>query len=216
MTFSEISSENVNRALPRAHDSKPSDTTNTTDIALDIKMDRHQFFERELRMARRRFKAEMPDNMRRNGSKLKMAVKNNIQRLNLARLINELEQDQNYADHLEECNKELKEEQARQEMKREAEALCLETINQHLIQFIHEHPTSSYEDWIEELHPENVHNNEIDHRFYVENSDHRKLWNDYLLGVRNYVASKALRQGLHGIEVIAKGFHVHDDAESIS
>jgi hypothetical protein len=40
----------------------------------------------------------------------------------------------------------------------------------------------SYEDWIAELHPDNYRadNGTIDARFYVPNSDHRLLWNEYV------------------------------------
>ena len=57
-----------------------------------------------------------------------------------------------------------------------------------MLDFLREHPDASYNEWIEDLHPENAHtgilleglSKTIDHRFYVEESDHRILWNENL------------------------------------
>ena len=46
----------------------------------------------------------------------------------------------------------------------------------------------TYEQWIEAIHPENTHDGqliaglgkEIDERFYIEESDHRRLWNEHV------------------------------------
>jgi hypothetical protein len=49
-----------------------------------------------------------------------------------------------------------------------------------LEQFLQQRATGSYEEWIAELHPENVrHNGEqtFDQRFYIEESDHLRQWN---------------------------------------
>ena len=81
-------------------------------------------------------------------------------------------------------------------LKQEAYQACLDAIREHLTVFLQETPDSSYEEWIEELHPENakstrnlIRGKSIDHRFYVEDSDHRQLWNSNLgdEGQRNYV-----------------------------
>jgi hypothetical protein len=85
----------------------------------------------------------------------------------------------------------LEEKQELEEMmriKREAEESCLVATKDHLLVFLREHPNATYSDWIEDLHPENAHagtlleglSKTIDHRFYVEESDHRRLWNDNL------------------------------------
>jgi len=74
-------------------------------------------------------------------------------------------------------------------MKREAEESCLNATVEHLVGFIQEHPRATYHQWIEEFHPENAHDGAlleglgktIDHRFFVEESDHRRMWNDHLL-----------------------------------
>jgi len=76
-------------------------------------------------------------------------------------------------------------------IKQEAEALCMNKIKDHLDLFLHHNPNCSYEEWIEDLHPENAHEGKllqglgkiIDHRFYVEDSDHRRLWNDHAAAV---------------------------------
>jgi len=69
-------------------------------------------------------------------------------------------------------------------MCREAIAACMRCILEHLSGFLKELPNSTYEQWILKLHPDNAndkhHSNiaKIDHRFYVEESDHRLIWNE--------------------------------------
>ncbi|KAL7517848.1 hypothetical protein ACHAWX_002726 [Stephanocyclus meneghinianus] len=73
-------------------------------------------------------------------------------------------------------------------VKKEAEERTLTLTKDHLISFLREHPGATYEEWIEDLHPENAHDGTllegfgktIDHRFFVEESDHRRLWNENL------------------------------------
>mmetsp|Transcript_30234 Transcript_30234/g.46130 ORF Transcript_30234/g.46130 Transcript_30234/m.46130 type:complete len:345 (+) Transcript_30234:146-1180(+) len=79
-------------------------------------------------------------------------------------------------------------------LKKQAYESCLEAIRQHLFAFIAETPNVTYEEWIEELHPENaksmrnmVRGKRIDHRFYMDDSDHRKLWNENLDEEREFV-----------------------------
>ena len=80
-------------------------------------------------------------------------------------------------------------------LKQEAYQACLDAIRDHLKIFLEETPDCTYEEWIEELHPENakstrnlIRGKSIDHRFYVEDSDHRQLWNSNLgEGQRKYV-----------------------------
>lgn len=69
-------------------------------------------------------------------------------------------------------------------MKRATLEACMVEVETHLDRFLKSNPwTGTYEQWIGELHPENLrvnpHSGEmvIDHRFYVEGSDHRRLWN---------------------------------------
>lgn len=72
-------------------------------------------------------------------------------------------------------------ERFRVEICQQAEALCIQAVYDHLTLFLEKHPFSSYEEWIADLHPENVNRNgTIDHRFYMEGSDHRKIWNKHL------------------------------------
>lgn len=107
---------------------------------------------------------------------------------------------------LEQINREIVEEQERQLLVRDSEMACLEEMIMHLQQFIIQEPHGTYEEWIACLHPENVTvgkqqktaalfgfrksctDNDIlvlDHRFYVTDSDHRRLWNESLEGVRS-------------------------------
>jgi hypothetical protein len=124
-------------------------------------------------------RAKMKQGLQTIGSKL--------QKINLNRLIGDMEQDQGFANQLEMLNERMKEEALYRNIRREAEAACMATIQEHLTEFLAEHPTGTYEQWIEDLHPENTQDpsllldmdKEVDLRFYVEESDHRKLWNEH-------------------------------------
>jgi hypothetical protein len=114
----------------------------------------------------------------------------NLQKLNFGKLIDNMEKDQSLADDLERKNRDYVDEQRAREMMREAEAACTAAIEEHLVLYLEEHPKGTYEGWIADLHPENLHEGkllegmgqELDHRFYVEESDHRLLWNRNLGG----------------------------------
>lgn len=67
---------------------------------------------------------------------------------------------------------------------RESAKACLRAIVEHIYDFLDECCGGAlpvYEDWIQELHPENVIGTEIDHRFYIEESDHRIIWNEVMV-----------------------------------
>ena len=129
--------------------------------------------------------------------------------LNLPALIDQMERDQEVADQLDNINRENAEETERKEMVREAERQSLEIMHEHLEEFLRENPRASYESWIAALHPDNVvegellegvsGSTEIDHRFFVAESDHRKLWNESISerrdgDRRNYVQARTLRE----------------------
>lgn len=112
-------------------------------------------------------------------------VGNTMQKLNLAKLIDDMEHDQELADQLEEINLDIHEEAERKDLVREAISACQAEIESHLEAFLEAHPDATYENWIQDLHPDNVVEGkllpdfvEVDHRFYVEESDHRLLWNE--------------------------------------
>ena len=97
--------------------------------------------------------------------------------------------DQDLAYHLEELNEHLQEEKERHDIMREAEDACLKTMVDHLQEFLILYPTTAtYEQWIEDFHPENTSegqllkemSKEIDLRFYVQESDHRIMWNKHV------------------------------------
>jgi hypothetical protein len=133
---------------------------------------------------------------------LRSIIGTKLQQLNLAKLIDSMEQDQSLADNLEALNARLKEDKEFHDIRREAEEACLSTMRAHLEDFVrnYHHTTNedhhphnndnggrppTYEQWIENLHPENAHDGkllegmekEIDLRFYLEESDHLRLWN---------------------------------------
>jgi hypothetical protein len=112
-----------------------------------------------------------------------------IQKFNLAKLIGDMETDQDFAYQLEELNEQLQEEKERRDIMREAEDACLLTMVEHLQEFLSLYPTTAtYEQWIEDFHPENTSegqllqnmSKEIDLRFYVLESDHRIMWNKHV------------------------------------
>jgi hypothetical protein len=97
-----------------------------------------------------------------------------LQKINLGKLIDQMEQDQGLADSLEQLNERMKEECQRHEIRREAEVRSLEVIQDHLDVFLQEYPNGTYEDWIADLHPENANQGallpdiqEIDARYVI-------------------------------------------------
>lgn len=106
---------------------------------------------------------------------------------------------------LEMLNERMKEEAMRRDVRREAEEACLETMRVHLDEFLKEiNPNGTYEDWILALHPENTQDAtllqgmeymEVDARFYVEESDHRRLWNQTVQDIHRQVPAKARMWG---------------------
>jgi hypothetical protein len=80
------------------------------------------------------------------------------------------------------------------QLKKDAEETCINTTTEHLMFYLKANPTAKYHQWVEDIHPENVHISRnllsldgeeddvmiIDHRFYVETSDHRRIWNENL------------------------------------
>jgi hypothetical protein len=108
-----------------------------------------------------------------------------VAKLNIGSWINELEQSQVLADDLEELNAELQEEAENKILVAAVKANCLDDISSHLDSFLaqHHHPDNgssccTYEEWIRDLHPDNVADDgTIDARFFATNSDHKLLWN---------------------------------------
>ena len=120
------------------------------------------------------------NNVRNFGSQLKN-LKNNLENITN-------NDSEDLSNQLHQLNERMREEAERRDVIRESEALCRKEIKHHLETFLKtkstEYPT--YEQWIEDLHPENAHDpmllqemdKEIDLRFYVKESDHLQLWNE--------------------------------------
>eukprot|EP01083_Nonionella_stella_P024346 67246_1 len=106
-----------------------------------------------------------------------------FQKINLAHLIDERERQQEIAYQLEHVNEENIAEIKRKEMVKEAVAACKSAMKEHLHGFIRNCPDAVYEEWIRQLHPENAdfEDDRIDHRYYTEDSDHRHMWNEYMM-----------------------------------
>lgn len=76
--------------------------------------------------------------------------------------------------------KSLAEEEEMKRICKEATAACLKEIHDHCIQYLDEHKSNgSYEEWVEQCHPDNMKQLGVDHRFYNRDSDHRIIWNSY-------------------------------------
>jgi hypothetical protein len=122
------------------------------------------------------------------GKKLGGALQKINNTVNIAKWIDDLEQDQHLADRLDRINSDNAEEEERKEICREAMEACLKAMRDHLMEFLDDHPQATYEEWICNLHPDNINGKldgltqtpMIDHRFYVQSSDHRILWNENL------------------------------------
>ena len=72
------------------------------------------------------------------------------------------------------------EDQGRREIVRQSQSDCMKEVIDHLELYLNHNPRgTAYEDWVAALHPDNAEyaDGSIDHRFYVEDSDHRLLWN---------------------------------------
>ena len=93
-----------------------------------------------------------------------------------------------HSDDLESLRRRMQDEQQvleAQNLSKEAEEACLSVCRQHLQEFLREKPDGTYEEWLRSLHPENDYEgkllegfSELDHRFYVKESDHLKMWNE--------------------------------------
>lgn len=100
--------------------------------------------------------------------------------VNFAHMIDLLERQNEVAACLKVTDTE-EDEQERQRLCREATAACLKELHEHCLAYLKSHPEdASYEKWIREFHPDNVELlGNVDHRFYVQDSDHRIIWNSY-------------------------------------
>jgi hypothetical protein len=91
-----------------------------------------------------------------------------------------------HSDTIDFISKEIIGDQERNELVRTSQSECMKEITDHLFPFLRENPDATYEEWIASLHPDNADYSDgrIDHRFYVEDSDHRLLWNECMLAMQ--------------------------------
>ena len=92
------------------------------------------------------------------------------------------EQNHEFASKLEFINREIIEEQGRRTIVRESKQEMMKDVSNHLKTYLLEHPNAVYEEWVADIHPDNAEyeDGRIDHRFYVEQSDHRQIWNQFM------------------------------------
>lgn len=68
-------------------------------------------------------------------------------------------------------------------------------VDRHLVAFLKRRPYASFEEWIQELHPENLRTDprtgevKVDHRFYSKRGQHRQRWNCHVDPSRQVFAS---------------------------
>jgi hypothetical protein len=133
-----------------------------------------------LQAEKRAFQLERRARRRKKLSKVAKSVGNAVQKINIGKWIDDLEKDQQLADELEEMNQANREEQERKELVRQAKEICMQAIHEHLRSFLQENPDGTYEEWIQELHPDNVDEvkGTIDERFFVEDCEHQLIWTE--------------------------------------
>lgn len=92
-----------------------------------------------------------------------------------------------HSDTIDFISKEIIGDQERNELVRKSQSECMREITDHLFVFLREYPGATYEEWIASLHPDNAafSDGRIDHRFYVEESDHRLLWNECMSAMQS-------------------------------
>ena len=112
------------------------------------------------------------------------AIGNVLQKVNIAKWIDDLEEQQEIIDQYKRQQNEEEEERLR--IIAEAHDACMNAIITHLHSFLVDDTKASYEDWIRELHPDNILINkkdgteQLDPRYYLIDSDHRIMWNDMI------------------------------------
>lgn len=107
---------------------------------------------------------------------------------NITQFVDQQQKQPTLSGQLSSLNERMKEEAERRDVRRISEEACLNAMREHLFAFLMETPSATYEQWIENLHPENTQDpqlleemdKEVDLRFYVEESDHRTLWNEHV------------------------------------
>lgn len=109
------------------------------------------------------------------------SARNMVQKLNVGKWIDDLEKNQELAYQLEDLNAELQQEVERKELVIAVREACMDAIREHLRSFLDERSDGTYEEWIAELHPDNYDEikQKVDARFYIQDSDHRLLWNQH-------------------------------------
>lgn len=126
-----------------------------------------------------------------------------LEKMNISKLMESGEKgNPKLADKLEAIKKETKDETERKQLMEEALAKCKAEMEDHLSSFLFLNPKAEYEDWIQDLHPENAQDGtllpdfkDVDLRFYIADSDHRLMWNqrvppDRQVAARTYKTSK--------------------------
>lgn len=107
-------------------------------------------------------------------------------------------------DQLSTLSRRMKEEADRRDVRQASEAACLAAMRSHLVGFLEEDDDATYEGWILAFHPENtqdvtlladMEHREVDARFYVEESDHRILWNELVSEPSRQVAARTAMWG---------------------
>lgn len=127
------------------------------------------------------------------------SLTHSLERLNPSRWKeNGSDHDQKVVDQLEREFEDALEQEQYLKLCKEASDACLKAVKDHHDHFLEDHPHGTYEQWIQELHPDNTcssfeKNTTIDHRFYLSDSDHRTIWNDNLgNGARSHVPARHL------------------------
>ncbi len=144
------------------------------------------------------------DETQRIKEQFQSVVGNKLSNLKFSKFTEGVSNQGGFNDQLAMFNERMKEEAMRRDVRREAEEACLQTMRDHLSEFLQQHSDGTYEEWIFALHPENTQDasllqdmeyKEVDLRFYVEESDHRQLWNETINDPHRQVAARTSMWG---------------------
>ncbi|KAL3936976.1 MAG: hypothetical protein SGBAC_007811 [Bacillariaceae sp.] len=164
---------NINQLVEKSQDQQIRNRGQWANFGQQLKTNVNQFVEQ-----RQQHTPQARESFRNFGQQLKT---------NITQFVDQNQQPQpDLSNQLNTLNARMKEEAERRDVRRVSEEACRNEMRSHLDDFLQKTPKGTYEQWIEDLHPENLSDpqllkemdKEVDLRFYVVESDHLILWNE--------------------------------------
>lgn len=176
---------NINQFVEKSQDKKIPNKEDFQNFGEQLKTNVSQFVEQQ----------------QQNTTKGRESLRNFGQQLksNITQFVEEQQQPSGgLSSQLNALNLRMKEEAERRDVQKVSEEACKNEMRNHLEEFVKKNPNGTYEQWIEDLHPENLSDpkllkemdKELDLRFYVEESDHLRLWNEKIRDPLRQVKSR--------------------------